>query len=112
MTEERAREVMNVIKDRIPEDRYVEVRGRLLSANDAAADAVMSAKLHGTASVVLLSIFLGGLGIDRFVVGDVGLGIAKLLIGWLTFGLWPLIDIFFCYKKGKKKNYCKIMQMI
>jgi hypothetical protein len=41
---------------------------------------------------LLLSIFLGFLGIDRFYTGHVGTGIAKLL----TFGgcgIWALIDL-------------------
>lgn len=42
---------------------------------------------------LLLSIFLGSLGIDRFYLGHVGLGIAKLLLSWATFGIWQLIDI-------------------
>lgn len=40
----------------------------------------------------ILGFFLGGLGVDRFYLGNVGLGIAKLLLGWATFGIWPLID--------------------
>ena len=40
----------------------------------------------------LLSFFLGGLGIDRFYLGNIGMGVAKLLLGWLTLGIWPLID--------------------
>jgi TM2 domain-containing membrane protein YozV len=39
-----------------------------------------------------LSIFLGGLGIDRFYLGYTGLGIAKLLtLGGC--GIWHLIDL-------------------
>ena len=41
--------------------------------------------------VVLLSFFLGSLGVDRFYVGKTGSGIAKLLTcGGL--GVWALID--------------------
>ncbi len=40
---------------------------------------------------VLLSWFVGGLGIDRFYLGHTGLGIAKLLTGGGC-GLWWLID--------------------
>jgi len=40
----------------------------------------------------LLSLFLGGLGVDRFYLGNVGLGVAKLLVGWLTFGIWWIVD--------------------
>jgi hypothetical protein len=42
---------------------------------------------------LLLSIFLGYLGIDRFYLGHIGVGIAKLLLCWLTFGIWWLIDV-------------------
>lgn len=42
-------------------------------------------------TTVLISFFLGGLGIDRFFLGYTGLGIAKLLTcGGL--GIWSLID--------------------
>ncbi|CAN5378718.1 hypothetical protein BH11ACT4_BH11ACT4_05730 [soil metagenome] len=41
---------------------------------------------------VILGFFLGGLGIDRFYLGNIGMGVAKLLLGWLTLGIWPLID--------------------
>lgn len=44
------------------------------------------------AVAAILGFFLGILGIDRFYLGNVGLGIAKLLVGWLTAGIWPLID--------------------
>ncbi len=41
----------------------------------------------------ILSLFLGGLGIDRMYVGDVGLGVLKLLTGG-GLGIWWLIDLF------------------
>ena len=43
-------------------------------------------------TALLLSIFLGGLGIDRFYLGYTGLGILKLLTAG-GLGVWWLIDI-------------------
>jgi TM2 domain-containing membrane protein YozV len=52
-------------------------------------NSMTSDKSYGTA--VVLSFFLGGLGVDRFYLGYTGLGIAKLLtFGGL--GVWALID--------------------
>jgi TM2 domain-containing membrane protein YozV len=51
---------------------------------------VFSDKQYMTA--LLLSIFLGTLGIDRFYLGDTGAGIGKLLtLGGC--GIWAIIDI-------------------
>lgn len=108
----RAREVMEVLLDKLPEKKCIVVRNALAAADEGKAEAVLGAKLHGTLSVVLLSVFLGWLGVDRFVIGDVRPGVCKLLFWWLTLGIWPLIDIFFCYKKAKQKNFEKIMRLL
>ena len=41
---------------------------------------------------LLLTLFLGFLGVHRFMRGQVGVGILMILIGWLTFGIWWLVD--------------------
>jgi len=50
---------------------------------------------------LLLSIFLGGFGIDRFYLGKRGTGILKLLTGG-GLGLWWLIDIILIVTGGMK----------
>ena len=50
----------------------------------------VSPKSRTVASI--LGFFLGGLGVDRFYLGNIGLGVAKLLLGWATLGIWPLVD--------------------
>ena len=42
--------------------------------------------------LLLLSIFIGGIGIDRFYLGKIGTGILKLVtLG--GFGIWWLVDL-------------------
>ena len=42
---------------------------------------------------VLMAFFFGGLGVQRFLRGQVGLGVLMILVGWwITFGIWPLVD--------------------
>ena len=55
---------------------------------------------------LLLSIFLGAFAIDRFYMGHIGVGIAKLLLGWATGGLWWLIDIvLIALRKVDDRNF-------
>ena len=46
------------------------------------------------AAVWLLWLFLGILGGHRFYLGRIGTGIAMLLLGWLTLGIWWVVDAF------------------
>ena len=109
MKEEKVSAVISAIQRRVPSEKLVVIKNKLADVSDEKFDDVMSLSLKSPTTVLLLSIFLGGLGVDRFVVGDVGLGIAKLLFGWLTWFIWPFIDIFFSYRKAKEKNFDKIM---
>jgi TM2 domain-containing membrane protein YozV len=61
--------------------------------------------------MLIISIFLGGWGVDRFMLGDTGLGIGKLLTGGGC-GIWAIIDWFMIQDATKQKNFMKIMQEI
>ena len=42
--------------------------------------------------VWVFNFLLGWLGVDRFVRGQVGVGVCKLLFGWMTCGIWTFVD--------------------
>jgi TM2 domain-containing membrane protein YozV len=52
---------------------------------------------------LLMSLFFGSIGVDRFIMGHIGLGILKLLTGG-GFGIWWLIDVILIATKYKFSN--------
>ena len=61
-------------------------------------------------AALLLSLFLGVLGVDRFYVGDIGLGVAKLLTGG-GFFIWVIIDWFLIRNATAAKNTAAIREV-
>ena len=104
MSSDKADAIVMNFRSFIPEESVLAFRNALTHASDEQYARLCMAPVKNPMTVLLFSIFLGGLGIDRFYIGDTGLGVAKLLVGWMTFGIWSIIDIFFCYKKAKENN--------
>jgi len=62
-------------------------------------------------AILLISIFPGGLGIDRFMLGETGMGILKLLTCG-CFGILTIVDCFLVQGKAKEANFQKLMGML
>lgn len=88
-----------------PSEQLPSLRQRLSQLDESQANQVIAAaNIKNPTTVLILSIFLGTLGVDRFYIGHVGLGVAKLLLAWLTFGIWTIIDWFLIINATKKAN--------
>ena len=112
MNEENVITIMNAVADKIPENRIYSFKEKIKNEPDTKTEAYLSTRLKTPIVALLLSIFLGVIGIDRFYVGDVGLGVCKLFFGWLTLGIWPLIDIFLIYGRTKEENFLMLTSSI
>ena len=83
-----------------PAEKIVYLKDKLLQINESKFNLVTSTELKDPTTILLVSIFLGALGIDRFMLGETGMGILKLLtLG--CFGILTIVDWFTVQKKGK-----------
>ncbi len=79
------------------------IRDRLVQADESKWSLLQTIQFKDPTVSLILSILVGVLGIDRFFIGDVGLGIAKLLTcGGL--GIWTLVDWFLIMGATREKN--------
>ena len=98
-------------KGLFPEDKVMYIREKMLAMDEGRFGMIDSITFKNPTTILIISILLGVLGVDRFMVGDIGLGIGKLCtLG--GFGIWWFVDIFLTYKKAKQQNFSKIMTMI
>lgn len=94
-----------------PEERMPYLKDRLSRLPESHFDALYAVKLHNPTTILLFSIFLGELGVDRFMIGDTGIGIGKLLTcgGFL---IWWIIDLFLIQGRTKEKNFENVINML
>ena len=87
------------------------IRQKLENASDSTFLSVQSCELKDPTVILIVSIFLGGLGIERFMLGDIGMGILKLLTGGCC-GILTIIDWFTISKKVKQANLAAISMLV
>lgn len=87
------------------------IRQKMESASDETLLTLQATDLKDPTVLLLVSIFLGSLGIDRFMIGDTGMGILKLLTCGLC-GILTIVDWFTISKKTKQLNLSKISMIM
>lgn len=121
----------------IPPNMLFEFKSKLLEAEEEEFDVIYTCPVKKRVATILFAIFLGGIGVDRFYIGDPSLGFGKLsasisiyiisalalssgalwliivaLLGYIAATAWQITDIFFSYKKCRYKNFIKLMRVI
>ena len=117
MTPNRVAVAMEKYEKQIPKNYLSVFQNYLGQASDDCLDELMMLPIKGKTKTLLFSIFLGGIAVDRFYVGDKGLGAVKLILRILSLFLfvvpilgmvlnfaafvWYVVDIFI----AKRVNY-------
>lgn len=87
------------------------IRERLILTDDSKWAIISTVQLKDPTTSLIVSILAGSFGIDRFMIGDTGLGIGKLLTCG-GFGIWTVIDWFMIQNATREKNMQKIQTFL
>lgn len=95
----------------LPAEKIPFLRDRLMMCDPQRFMMVSTVEMKDPTTILLLSIFLGGLGIDRFMLGDTGMGVLKLLTCGCC-GVLTIIDWFNVQNKARELNFQRIMAVL
>lgn len=84
---------------------------KLKGVDDDKLMLISTAKYKDPIAMLIISLFLGGFGVDRFILGDTGVGVLKLLTGG-CFGILTIVDWFTIMSKSRQKNFALFMANI
>ena len=88
---------------KFPEFTQMQLRQTLEKMSDDKEGILLATSWKDPLTTFLLAFFLGGLGVDRFYLGDTGLGVLKLLTCGGA-GIWALIDLFTAHNRARNVN--------
>jgi len=87
------------------------VKARLEQLEDDKLLLLSSADFKNPTTMLIISLLVGGLGVDRFMLGETGMGVLKLLTGG-CFGILTIIDWCTIMNKTREKNMETFEQII
>ncbi len=91
--------------------QLAQIRDRLTQVDDSKWAIIQTLQFRDPTMMLIVSLLAGTLGIDRFIIGDTGLGVGKLLTcGGL--GIWAIVDWFLIMGATREKNMEKIQQVL
>ena len=109
MEQQQVEQLIAIYGNKLPIESIFTIREKLLSMDYNTASIILAQAKDPTISIIL-SIIVGSWVIDRIYIGDVGLGIIKLLTCGGC-GIWWLIDLFLIMDATKRKNLLQITEI-
>lgn len=97
--------------NKFPSQKFHYIQSLLEKLDDNKFMVLQSIQYKDPTILLIVSILVGTLGIDRFILGQVGLGIAKLFTcGGL--GIWTIVDWFLIMNETKEVNFNQFLQTV
>ncbi len=87
------------------------LREMLLNVDDNKWLVLQTLQLKDPTIALIISLLAGTLGIDRFYIGDMGLGVLKLITCG-GFGIWTVVDWFLIMGSARSKNMQKLQSYL
>jgi TM2 domain-containing membrane protein YozV len=95
---------------KFPAEKLMLMRNQLEKLDDNKLPVIQSIQYKDPTTLLIVSLFLGTFGVDRFMLGETGLGVAKLLTCGGA-GFWAIIDWFTVMGRTRELNYQKFTQI-
>ena len=92
----------------LPPSKLPYIRQQLMMVDESKWGLISTIQFKDPTISLILSIILGSLGIDRFLIGDIGLGIGKLLTAGGC-GVWAIVDWFLIMDATREKNFQQLV---
>lgn len=98
----------NANQSKLESSQRAIIQKKCSEMSDDKAMMLSQIKLKSPIVAFLVSFFLGFLGLDRFLIGEVGMGLLKFFT-FGVFGILTIIDWFTIMGKVRKLNTMKIL---
>ena len=103
-------QLIAIYGSKLPYEALGILREKLLEMDYNTASIYLAQSKDPTIAIIL-SVLVGSLGIDRIYIGDVIIGILKLITCGGC-GIWTIIDYFLIMKVTKEKNFEKFITIM
>ncbi|AKJ52869.1 TM2 domain-containing protein [Campylobacter lari] len=122
-----ANSVFLSLKDKTPSNKWSELQQKLSNASEEALSQIALTPLKSNIVALVIGIFFGWCGADRFYIGDKKIAFAKIALFVfivvvvtvtqidtlrLIITLYVLVDLYFVWKETKKRNLSKIYSIL
>ena len=94
-----------------PSEKIMYLKDKLYRLDESKFSLLSTIELKDPTTLLLISLFLGALGVDRFMLKETGMGVLKLLTGGCC-GILTIIDWFSIQGKAKELNFKNVMMLL